>query len=54
MMRPVLKSLALSATATAAEILFQKLASALAAGLVAMAHELHPQSARAEAGRRAG
>lgn len=49
-----LKSLTITAAGIAAGILIDRIAPALAAGLVAMAHELHPESARAEAVRRAG
>ena len=50
---PALKRIGAQATAVAVALLFDRLAPALAVGLVAMAHELHADAAKAEAARRA-
>lgn len=47
-----LKSIASHAAAFAAAAVIERLIPAIAAGLVAMAHELHFDSAQAEAARR--
>lgn len=52
-MAATLKLIGSRAAAFAALAMIERLLPAIAVGLVAMAHELHPQSARAEAARRA-
>lgn len=47
-----LRAFGFQAAAVAAAVLIDRLIPALAAGLVAAAHELHPGAARAEAVRR--
>lgn len=51
-MRPALTSFTRTLAATAALAVIERLLPAFAAGLVAIAHELHPGSARAEMERR--
>ena len=53
-MRPALRTFTLSLTHYAVEIALARLLPALAVGLVAMAHELHTESAKAESVRRMG